>query len=430
MVLYGAGDEEFNGDMPCIGKQTNYTEQSPEYLKFIKRTFKCRARLTAARSAKFAFVVLRDDGLYLNVPGEGWVKSSKLKRKQQQKGAHIIENIYRDEIGHMKTKAGWFDVSIDLGEIDRVKEFYVYYCVAEALDHYDGNGNVDGAELGQSGVRPKVEYQAGTLEAEQQGFLVDGTQQTIAQPGKTVRDTSLTMTLGDVPGSAKPYGRVGTLFYRLPNGDYIPTPRWYRPDANILNPNPTGKDVARGLLNWNVIARAKQAMYSAGSFEGDLAGRLPFGPFTTLRVSDVGYNGPLDKTKAIAHQVTRWDYDLKACKHTVTAVEMLTGDLALPTTLAEWQTPDGLIPMNSIEDGIPVAPPEKPFRSFDDDLKNKLVGLGILPATPRLPINIPPLFTPQDPSEPQFTGTGYVGGVNVGTVVSALRRSAFFKLPG
>lgn len=429
MVLYGAGDQEYNNDTPYILKRVTYTLQSPEYTKFIKRTFKCRARLTNAKSAKLVFIAVRDDGAYLNVPGDGWVKYSKLKKKQLRNGAHLFQNSYQDESGRTKTKSTWFDISVDLGEIDRVINFEVYYCVAEALDRFDSNGNYLGAETGQNGIRPKVEYQAGYLEGEQRGFIVDGTQQTIVQTGKTVKDTSLSMTLGDVPGSAKPYDRIGTLYYRLVNNNFITTDLWYRPNANILAPNPIGKDVGRSLLNWNVIARAKQSMYSASSFDGDLIGRLPFGPFAVLRVNDVGYNGPLDKARAIPHQLTKWEYDLVSCKQSVSGVEMLTAEVVLPTTLAEWQTPDGLAPMNTIEDGVPDSPPEKPFISKADELKNKLAGLGILPTTPRLVGTIPALFTPQDPSDPQFSGTGYIGGVKQGTVLSALRQHPFLIRP-
>lgn len=426
MVLYGAGDEEYNNDMPSIFKKTVYTEESPEYTKFIKRTFKCRARLTNVRSAKLAFLALRDDGFYLNVPGEGWIKYSKLKRKQQKKGAHIIENIYRDQAGRMKTKAGWFDISIDLGEIDRVLEFYNYYCVAEALDHYDGNGNVDGAETGQSGIRPKVEYQSGSLESEQQGFLIDGIQKTIVKKGKLIEKPTLTITLGDVPDSANPYDRLGSTFRR---SNKTTTTLHYLANQTI---DQGGQVANLGRTQLTIIAEdmARQTMPPVNVWSGTIYGILRYGAQTVLRIGDIGeiVSGTFVPTPRLLANVST---DYKKCESEVVAPRLMSGTYVLPVATSEWELPDGqLIPVELGTDGSPVPPAETPFTSKDDDLKNKLIGLGILPTTPRLLGTIPALFTPQDPNEPQFTGTGYVGGVNVGTVVSALRRVPFFRLPG
>lgn len=427
LVVYGAGDEEFNSDTPSVYTHLTYLEQSRQYTKFIKRTFKGRARLTNIRAAKLIFVAVRDDGPYLNVPGEGWKKYSKLKRKQSV--GHRLYNTYKDRNGHDKALPGWYDYSVDLGEIDRVKEFWVYYGVGEALDRFDDNGNYLGAETGQSGVRPMVEYQAGQLVEEYGSFKIDGAQRTIARPNQIATETAQTLTLGDAPGDASPYDRLNTLFVRHVSGSPVAAAAWYRPDANIAAGTPGSNDIGKSLLRITTEARAAQAMFPAGSFEGVLSGRLYFGLHSVLHVSDITPSAQYDPDSAIPHQITRWEWDTRECSHTVTAVEMLDNTVSLPEPLREYQTPQGLIPMDVDEQDVPLPVTLKPLRPFNDDLKNILIGLGILPTTPRLPIDIPPLFTPQDPSEPQFTATGFVGGINRGTVFSALRRTVFLSRP-
>lgn len=421
LVITGAGDEKYNANTPYVWTVLTYSAASNEYRRFMKRTFKTRARLTACRAAKFVFVALRDNEPYLFTGGD-WIAFNKVK-KDQAVGT-LIYNVYKDTSGHDKALPGWFDVNIDLGTIDRVREIRVLYCQAEATEYYPPGGGSPVPETGQSGTPPKIEYQAGRLEVEEQGFPVDAIQETILRPGKTLKDTTLTLDIGDVPSKANPYGRIGTTYQR---GTLAPTTTWYRGDANILAPNPTGKDVGKTLLRWLTESFARQYLNRATIWEGTLLGRLPYGIHTVVYVQGLGKTVGGELT-LFPFQIVRLDSDLRMATHRATLVQIMT-DAPLPATpKAEWQTPGGLVPVENGEDGNPAEVAQSPVRGLDSSIENKLKELGIYPASP-LPVRPKDLFVPIDPNAPKFGATGYNNGIKIGSVLSALRRSILYTRP-
>ncbi|MBD2705618.1 hypothetical protein IC229_33730 [Spirosoma sp. BT702] len=348
--MMGYGDELWNGGTPYVGVHIDYPEGAQERTKHLKRTFKCRARLSGLRAAKIVAKVYRkedDHALtqlvsYLRIDND-W-KFEKNLKSTESKG-NLFYN-YTTIGGVQQSKPGWFPISLDLGTLDRVWALEIFFCPGEALDKSTG-GPFTGPPP------PYVEYADPKLEVEYDGFTLDGIQQTIVNPGQTVKDPTLTLTLGDVPAGNRPDDRYNTEYVRGIGSTPISSSIWYRPDADILDPTPAQKDIGKTQLSWITEEYARQLMNPARSFEGELSGRLDYGPLTVLRIFDTGSHNLI---------LTRWQWDLRTCKHTISARELLPATVSVPTPLKEWQSPDGAFPLNEREDGEieqPTEPEEK-----------------------------------------------------------------------
>ncbi|WP_077920424.1 hypothetical protein [Spirosoma sp. 209] len=361
LVIYDAGDNKFNKDTPYVAKRVQYTPDSKEYKKFIKRSFKGEFRLTNLRSAKFAFLAERDDEIYFYkcAPGSSsgaWTAMSKIKSNDMY-GA-LVGNVSTIN-GVQKTKPGWASFNIDLGTLDKVKSLIVCLCMGESLDQPEAN------------VRPKIEYQNIKLVTEEEGFELNGTEVTIVKPGKRVKNATVSLTLGYIPDAGRPTERTGALFYTGSGASKL----LYRAGANPLAP--TGpNDAGKSLIQWLAEDYARQLMYPANVFEGTLVGDLPYGPLTVLRVEDIGPKVS-NVVQPIAHQITGWEWDVRTAQHTVTAVEMLTSSaLTLPDSDGAWQTPNGTIPFTASEEGEILEPAEQVKPRLEEILLGKMATLG------------------------------------------------------
>ncbi|WP_420147490.1 hypothetical protein, partial [Spirosoma sp.] len=395
LVIIGGGDEKINGATPSVYCRIDYPAGSLENKDgvFMTRRIKAQFRLSEVRAAKVWVVIQRDDEPYLLSNGQ-WIRFSKLKKADSV--ATLFYNIYTVD-GVQKTKPGWADLNLELPAIDRVYSIIIYLGRAELLDQPNPN------------IPPKVEYARVRMETSQEGLSLNGTQQTIVRPGESVKDTTLTIQLGDVPAVAQPERRVGTLYHI----SGVPTRLWFKANANVSAP---GNGIAGGMTLLSTIAQheAKQAMFPAKQIEGDLLGDLPYGPLTMLTTDDMA-----DLGKAF---LTRWEWIVDECSHSISAERLMADQTGLPQTVKEWDTPDGLLPMAEGEDGSPVSPAEKKNFREDDQLLKRLIALGVV--TPNLKA-IPSQngFTPLD-GRGKLTANVYVGGVLKGTIASRLRKLA------
>lgn len=380
LTIMDAGDEKFNQDTPYVHIKLDYGTQGREYTRFNKRTWEGEAELTNLAAAKMVFIAERDDAPYLLTGGD-WKALSQLKSADMV--GILNYNVYTDPItGHSVAAAGRFKYSIDLGTIDRVRALHIYYCMGESLTHYDNAGNTS-PETGQtSGIRPKIKYYPGRLIVQQQGQQLDGKQETIVRPKQTVPDTTLSISVGDVPDAAYPYDRIGSTFGRHVDLN-VSTSLWFYPDADILDPNPTGRNVGKTQLRWLAEVRASQILQPAASWEGTLLGDLPDGIHTVVRINDLG--GPDGSGGIIPYTlaITRiGDSDTRLMEHkvTLTRIMPMLEDFDAFDQKADWQTPDGLIPISFDAAGKETAPGTITLSDLQK-LKQRLSVLGFAKPT-------------------------------------------------
>ena len=419
--IYGGSDQYVNTGQGAMFCHITYPAGSREQTRYLKRTIKGRARLFNVRAAQiWAVIVRRENGPHLAIGNEGqnlsdWKAFIRLKKSEAV--TTRLYNTYNvpytagnETKQHIRTKPGWFDITVELPIIDGVLEFYLYLGMAEKLDEVDPN------------IPEKVEYADIRMEVEEDGLNLSGMQQTIVRPAKTVKDSILKLELGDVPSAAVPYQRLGTL-YNIPNGQ-VATTLWHRPDWPIL---PTGFIGNGGkpqtLLSWLTNTYASQEMNSPVVFEGDVIGDLPFGPFSVFRFTDA----PDWKPQVL----TRWKNSLRFRKHSVTAPELLTAPVTTPAgtpvpPVKEWQTPDGPVPMNALDDGTPIEPSTGSKLGDLIKLKSQLIGLGVLPAYPTA--GTAPLGLASGTSG-RFGAQVYNNGQYLGSVLALFRKQIPFHFP-
>ena len=370
LVIWDAGDNYFTNTTPYVKVRVDYGTSSDQFNHFYKRTWKGRARLTNCRAAKMAFIAERDDNPYFFVPaadGGGtsgqWTALSKLK-SGDMRGALQYNDFTDLTTHHVVNAEGYFDFSIDLGTLDKVKALVIYYCMAEALDHYDPvTQHIAGPELGQTnGIRPKVEYLPGELIEEIQDQQLDGIQRTIVTPGKVVTDTDLSLTLGDVPSGAHAYDRIDTLITR----GFTLSTLWFRPDADMTASPTQGKP----LLHWLSESYAAQLMTGPDKVDATLIGRPAFGGHAVVHFYGVG-------SPTYPHQCTRYSYAVRDCQIAYSGERIMPAiDLSTFRRFSEWQTPNGTIPISTDGDGEPVVPTVNTPLSDRDELLGQLVSLG------------------------------------------------------
>lgn len=415
LLIKGAGDELFFGLTPYVYTSVEYGLDSLEWKRFIKRRLRGKFRLTNARAAKIAVMAERDDGPYLRTGGE-WVRFDKVKKAQAV--GILIYNTHTEIVYANKTyekqvaNVGIADIDIDLGTMDRCRKIIVCYCLPEALDKFDANGKRIGPETGPP--TPQCEYWPLHIEAEEEGFALNGMQQTIVAPGKKVKNVTHTLTLGDVPPPAKPINRVGTTYRRSSLPTLTPTTLHYRPNGN---PAVVGQGDTQ--LGWTAKERAKQAMLGPMNFTGSLIGPMPWGPLSVVEIDDLPGLG-----RAV---ITDWDWDTKRNSQTVRAQQLLTGmpSPSIPGPKKEFQTPEGLVPLNESEDGVVVEPVEKPYVSGEEKLIKKLKDAGVIfPDQKKLPAQSG--FTPILDGSGKLGATVTVGGIIKGKIVGQLRKEFDF----
>ena len=397
MTIVGGSDNYANNGQGALFAKITYPEGAPERTKYLKRTIKGRFRINNTRAAQlWAIIVRQENGPHIPVNSE-WKALKKLKKNEAETARFY--NTYTVD-GVVKAKPSWADFSYELPVIDGVLELYVFLGMAERLDVVDPN------------QIQTVEYADIRMEVEQDGLNLNGTQQTIAKPGQLVKDPSLTISLGDIPEAAQPNQRLDT-FYNRTSGK--PTLIWYRADANVGG---VGNGVLGGqtLLSWLTESYARQALYPAVNFEGTLMGRLGYGPLSVLSISDAPESG-----KGL---FTRWEWSTRACQHTVTA-QKLNSDAALPIQKKEWQTPDGNFDMVDGADGEPVAPPPKPTILPADELRKKLIDLGIQPSY--ITGITPSGFTPG--TSGKFGANLYNNNQYLASILALFRKKVPFHFP-
>lgn len=345
LVIRGLTDEKINDQTPYVYTRLEYLNASKEYTKFNHRTLKGRFRLQNLHAAKLWAIAVRDDGDYLFVKGD-WAPINK-NSKAQSVGT-LIPNVSVIN-GRDVPKPGWCDINIDLGTIDRVKSLIICLGMGEALNAYDGSGHITGPNIGPPD--PLIEYADIRMEVAQEGLNLDGIQRTIVQPGKTVKDTTLSLVIGDVPDMANPVDRIGTFFKRANYPNLVPTTRWVKPDQIVLSDG-TFANGGKGLPMIDIIAQdyARQRLYAVPTFEGELVGQMPYGPLTAFHIDDLPELGTA--------VITRWSWLPKEAFHSITAKKLML-DIAeddIPDSKHQWQTPDGVIDVVSDQDGSPIEP--------------------------------------------------------------------------
>jgi hypothetical protein len=435
--IYDCGDEKINRDTPYVAVSINFNPASPQYTRFQHRTLKFKARLNNLRAAKVYVVAERDNAPYIYVQS-GFVKGTYVPGANGQTAvfpvkikdsvATLFYNTYTDQANHVKAKPGLFDCSFDLGEIDRVSNLTLFFCSGECLDHYGSDGRITGPETGQDGNRPYLEYSDLQVVSEQKGYVLNGIQRVMNRPGQLVPDTTVSLSLGDVPDAAGPYDRSGTLYGRIINAEAAATTSWYYPDANILAPNPTGRDVGKPLIQWVAESRAGQNLKVCQSWDGTLLGRLPNGLHTCIRFSDIGETvGGTFVPYAFA--ITRIsDSDVRTMMHRVSLTRIMT-----PATSAEfpakrdYQTPDGLIPIVD-ETSEKAGDTGAGYLSEKDKLVAQLVGEFLQNPVPR-PITPPFGFVPVQPGSIHFSADVYNNGQKIGSILGSVRKAILLHYP-
>ncbi|GAB4001476.1 hypothetical protein GCM10028807_57710 [Spirosoma daeguense] len=410
-IAYGDYFVNGFGEQPWVAFAIDFNTNSVDYTKFNTRELRFESQLHDVRAAKVYAKVFRDDGDYFQVV-EGLIRADKISYDELV--ARRFGEPYFDTSNIMRSKPGWNSYTFDLGTLDRVSRIEFYLCAGESLDAPGG-----GPYPGTPGNRPWVEYRNLQLVSKKSGLVLDGTQQTIAKDKQEIKNATATVYLGDIPDAASPYDRIGTLLHRHVSGTPVTSGLRYRPDANILAPNPTGKDIGRTLLSWITRTHANQTMYPAMVFEGTLVGRLPYGLFTVVYINDIGVRVG-NNFRPYPLIIAQCDSDERLMMHRVTLIRLMPDNPSLPDTLKEWQSPEGILPMNEGKDGEVVEPPNNtlPSTPLGDFFKN-LYKSGVRPTFTGRP-SVPNFNPVQGPAK--FKGRVEVNGVVVGKVIANLKK--------
>jgi hypothetical protein len=362
-TLFGNSNGNFGSATPMAGFSIKFSKLHPDFSKTFKRTFKCKFKCNEVKGASVAFIALSKGSWYILEAGGSWRKGYSAKNAKTILTEHFytVNNV-------QKSKPGEGSVTLNMDGLSEVEEIQGWLCVGVALDRATTS-------------QPYVSYYNLELNEEEVGLNLTGTQYTLKKPN-TEPDQVASLTLGDVPEVVRPYSRTGALFRRQTG---TVTTKWYRPDAQLPAQTAQGKT----LLQIRAEEYAKQLLQPADTLTMTLWGRLPYGLFTVLRITDV-----LDENdQPIKFIITRWKWDTRRCRHEVTAQRIMANG-ALPAGFSatpEWQTPDGAIPMASDEAGNLFTPEaNKQIQQLADQLKVLLPKLGVtLPGVAELPGHSP-----------------------------------------
>jgi hypothetical protein len=375
-TLFGNSNGNFGSATPMAGFSVRFSKLHPDFSKTFKRTFKCKFKCNEVKGASVAFIALSKGSWYILEAGGSWRKGYSAKNAK----TILTENFYTLN-NVQKSKPGEGSVTLNMDGLSEVEEIQGWLCVGVALDRLNSSGKVIGTYDAPNPMSMYVSYYNLELNEEEVGLNLTGTQYTLKKPN-TEPETLTSLTLGDVPEVVRPYSRTGALFRRQTG---TVTTKWYRPDAQLPAQIAQGKT----LLQIRAEEYAKQLLQPADTLTMTLWGRLPYGLFTILRITDV-----LDENGLpIKFIITRWKWDTRRCRHEVTA-QRIMANTPLPagfSTTPEWQTPDGAIPMATDEAGNLFTPEaNKQIQQLLDQLKILLPKLGVpLPGAAELPGHSP-----------------------------------------
>jgi hypothetical protein len=361
-TLFGNNNGQFNNSTPRAMFSIPFSKNHPDFSKTFKRTFKCKFKCNEVKGASIVFLALSKGSWHILENGGTWRKGYNAKDAKTLSTEHFytVNN-------KQYAKPGEGTVTLEMSGLSEVTELQGYLCCGVHLDKLDSSGKVNGPYDAPNAADMWVSYYDLELTEEQVGLNLTGSQYTIAKPNRTA-ETIASFTWGDVPDVVKPYTRTGSLFRS--DTATATSGKWFR--AVEAFPAQAG----RALVQIAGQDRAKQEMITAPTFEGTLAGRLPYGLFTIIRIDDIADR----EGKLIPLALTSWSWNTRRCEHDV-AAERVMADKALPVTatpLPEWQTPDGPIAMTSDSGGNLFTPEANAqIQQLYDQLKIMLPKLGV-----------------------------------------------------
>ena len=379
--LYGVSTNDVPTEFRAVTQFVSLPANS--HTKELTMKLKGRFRLVNARSAMLwvtarttpviSFWALQSDG--------SWVLNPK---KSQQKtitisNVYTVPNVPIHHTGWQHEKAGWCAIELAMNTLSGIDGLNISLLVAESLD-------------GQTTTpAPYIEYADMRLEIADAAYQLDGaTSLKRLDITRKKPDASLTMVHGDVPDTADPGNRLGTMFKAVD----APTVGWCRPDADIIN----HPQQAQMLLTTILESQSAQRMKSALVWEGELMGELPYGIHSVLRFDDLLRNDG----SSVAFIPTKYSWKLRSERHSVTAIELLT--TAIPVGLErQWDTPTGPIPLETDNSDVPLPPTfprrPRPFPLTGGALPGKFTLFGS---------SFPGKFTPVTPGSGRYTLVGEI----------------------
>ncbi|QMW05346.1 hypothetical protein [Spirosoma foliorum] len=398
--------------MPVVTTRIDYRTpsdqaKSAEYTKSLKRTLKGTFWNSGTAGAQIGVIAVCESGdataLYALQEGGSWVRNP---TNEQSQAINIRHAYTLDNVEY--STPGPCEINIPMDGLDRVVEIRIGLGAGRALVR---NGSVFTGP-----PTPWIEYANMRMEVATEGLNLDGTQRTIAKPGKVPDGTAQSVVLGDVPDGATPYSRLGTLFTRGISDTPVTTTRWYRPDADITATTPAPKDKGETLLTWLAELVAYQSMFGTSLWDGPLVGRFPYGPHTAVNVEGL----------SATYTLTRWSWKLREAEQKARGPRIMpTADLSSLDKLNQWQTPDGVIPMNEGDDGNPIEPVfNQPLTPHQQFLKNAILA-GIKLPKPQLSPIVPghlQLTLPAGQRVPTLTVLGN-NGFPLGTFLPGFRKA-------
>lgn len=417
LTILGGTDNLLNNTAYSVSTVMRFDVNSWEAMRPIKRTITGEYRLTNTRAAQYwalAIAVERNDKGAVTAQHNYLLLNNDWKRTDKVGNGDMVKNmVYNSQEvqGKIVANPGWAPITIEMPALSGITYLEVCFGMAEELDAKDRNPNVP----------EKIEYRNLRMLQDLANLNLNGQQQTIVNPGKKVKEPTLTIELGDVPDAAMPYGRLNTLFKRANYPNEFAATLYHRPDWPIL-PNGSiglgGKPMNR--LSWVAQVYARQLMEPADTFEGDLYGHLPFGPLSVPKFADAPELG--------SQILTRWKWTLRTDRHSITGQRLLTEiNQGLSVPVKEWQTPGGPIMQNDGDDGQAVTPVEKPLPPTEaEKIKKVLEGMGIKDLTPGGVTQ--PGFNPI-PGGGGLRANVYNNGQLKSVNISQLKKQVKFKFP-
>ncbi|GAB3550166.1 hypothetical protein [Spirosoma fluminis] len=337
--IYGSGTNRVTQEFRAI--QQRYFLPEGQRRKTVRFRLKGQFRLKNVRSAMVWVTAQKTDiaqGQYVLQQGGKW----KLSPPAREMLMLTISHVYRvpgkaeGAAGWQHEKAGWADIDIPMDAINDIQSIVVSLSVAEALDGQTSN------------PLPYIEYRDMRVEVVEDGQVLDGITATKKRkPESPKPDPALTIPYGDVPDSAAPYDRSGTLYKA---DSLAPTTKWFPPGADVI----TQPQLGFPLIDWRLSERADQRMRYANVFQGTLIGKLPWGVHSILRF-DVYSSTVNGTTQAIPFQISQYERSRRHGLHRVTAIQMQQVAIDRATTKV-WNTPDGDIEFEEDEYGYAYPP--------------------------------------------------------------------------